>query len=237
MSTSSVNNIGGVQTLEEHEQANLYNASSQSAVGKDTFLILLTTQLQNQDPLNPMDNNQFVSQLCEFSSLEQLTTSNDNLKNIGFGISSVSSASMVNLIGKEVRAIGDGFQYESGDKTLHYGLSTAADSVTVTITNSDGDVVLQKSMSNQEAGDQTFKWNGKDMDNQQAPAGDYSFTVTATSGEESVETTTYTQGFVDQIDFSTGIASPRVDGQTITVDKIIQILEAEQDTNPEQTTN
>jgi flagellar basal-body rod modification protein FlgD len=230
---SSVNTIGGVTTYEQAQQKSLYGTSGEQTLGKDTFLKLLTTQLQHQDPLNPMDNTQFVAQLSQFSSLEQLTDANKRLDNLAVGISSVGSATMVNLIGKEVRAVGNAFHFDGTvdgklqTKDLHYKLDSQATSGTLTIYDSAGSVVLSTQIDPTQlaAGDNTFVWNGKNSKGLPCEAGTYTFSVSAVNDKASIGVTTYTQGFVDQIDFSSGAAAPRVDGQTLTVDKIVQILD------------
>jgi flagellar basal-body rod modification protein FlgD len=73
-----------------------------NALDKNTFLKLFTTQLQNQDPLNPMDSTAFTAQLAQFSSLEQLYNVNDNLKTLLTGQNSLFSSMAANLIGKQV---------------------------------------------------------------------------------------------------------------------------------------
>lgn len=224
MSTTTVGGISGVTTYEQYSKKDLYSGGTQS-LGKDTFLKLLTTQMQHQDPLNPMDNSEFVAQLSQFSSLEQLTNANSNLQGLAVGMSSVGNATMVNLMGKEVKALGNGFGYEKGAETLNFHLEGSAESVVVSIYDAEGNLVNQRSMSNQESGDHTFTWDGKSSAGTQMPAGNYTFSVQAANGSESIQVTTYTQGLVDQIDFTTGTARPRVDGQFITVDKIVQILE------------
>lgn len=226
--TSNVSSIGGVTSYEEYSNKSLYATPDSQALGKDTFLKLLTTQLQHQDPLNPMDNTQFIAQLSQFSSLEQLTNANDNLQGLAVGMSSVGNATMVNLIGKEVKAYGNGFHFDKGTEVLNYNTAASAESVNLSIYDGNGNVVFTKSMGAQDAGDHTFTWDGKNSAGITMPPGDYTFAVSATNGSSSVTTMTYTQGVVDQIDFTSGVAMPRIDGQNITVDKIVQILDGEE---------
>jgi len=228
MSTSSnVNTINGVSSYEQYTQKSLYATPDAKSLGQDTFLKLLTTQLQHQDPLNPMDNSEFVAQLSQFSSLEQLTNANDNLQGLAVGMSSVGNATMVNLIGKEVRAVGDGFKKDSNSETLHFDLGSAAENVTLSIYDADGNVVLQKGLGSLDEGEASFTWDGKSSSGVPLGNGNYTFAVTATNGSSSVDVTTYTQGLVDQIDFTTGVARPRIDGQNVSVDKIVQIFNGE----------
>ena len=75
-------------------------ALSNSGMGKDEFLKLLTTQLQNQDPMNPLQNHEFVAQLAQFSSLEQLTSANTSLESLYLAMASMNNASMTQLLGQ-----------------------------------------------------------------------------------------------------------------------------------------
>lgn len=225
--TSNVNNINGVTSYESYTQKSLYASQGTQSLGQDTFLKLLTTQLQHQDPLNPMDNSEFVAQLSQFSSLEQLTNANDNLQGLAVGMSSVGNATMVNLIGKEVRAVGNGFTKDSTAEKLNFNLGTAADNAILSVYDADGNVVLQKSLGSMDAGDHTFTWDGKNTQGAVQKNGSYTFAVSASNGDSSVNVTTYTQGLVDQIDFTTGVAMPRIDGQNVSADKIVQIFEGE----------
>ena len=81
-------------------------------MGQEAFLTLLVTQLQHQDPLDPQDNEAFVAQLAQFSSLEQLTTANGSLESLYVAMASMNNASMTQLLGQDVRAYGDTFSYD-----------------------------------------------------------------------------------------------------------------------------
>lgn len=228
MGTSSdVNSIAGVQSYESMLASSQAPATgSAQSLGQDTFLKLLTTQLQHQDPLNPMDNTEFVAQLSQFSSLEQLTNVNTSLDSMAMGMGSLGSATMVNLIGKEVRAAGNGFEYSGSDKTLHFDLGSAAQNVTVTIYNDAGSVVRQVSVGGKTAGENSFTWDGKNTNGVAVPNGNYTFKVSGLNDSNPVPVTTYTQGLVSQLDFINGAAAPKIDGQTVTVDKIVRVIES-----------
>ena len=114
----------------------------QSQELRESFLTLLITQLQNQDPLNPMNNEDFVAQLAQFSSLEQLQGVNTQLETLNMVNPSMNNASMVNLLGQDVVAISDTFHYSGeGSTEIHYNASSAITSGSVVIQNEDGDVV------------------------------------------------------------------------------------------------
>jgi flagellar basal-body rod modification protein FlgD len=157
----------------------LYNSSTQ-ALGKDDFLKLLVTQLQNQDPMNPTDSTAFVAQLAQFSSLEQLSNVNDNLKIVQAFDQSINNAQAVNFVGKTVKASGSMFELGTGEThEIQYQLGEDADTVYVSISNSSGEIVKKIEMDKITAGTQSVVWDGKDENGSAAPAGTYSFSLQA----------------------------------------------------------
>ncbi len=159
--------------------SNLYSSSTQT-LGKDDFLKLLVTQLQNQDPLNPTDSTEFVSQLAQFSSLEQLSNVNDNLKIVQLFDQSINNAQAVNFVGKTIKASGSMFELGSGEThEIQYQLGEDAATVYVSIVNASGETVRKIEMDQMTAGDQSVVWDGKDENGNAVSAGTYSFSVQA----------------------------------------------------------
>src|SRR3954466_6548855 len=141
--------------------------SATSALGRarlaenfDTFLSLLTTQLKNQDPLSPLDSNQFTQQIVQMTGVEQQLLTNDLLKKlVGNTGSGVSTA--VSLIGKEVRAESADAGMKGGKATWTYNLDRAASDVKLEVLNDKGAVVRSIAPTDNKAGDHTFAWDGK----------------------------------------------------------------------------
>jgi flagellar basal-body rod modification protein FlgD len=157
----------------------LYSSSTQ-ALGKDDFLKLLVTQLQNQDPMNPTDSTAFVAQLAQFSSLEQLSNVNDNLKIVQAFDQSINNAQAVNFVGKTVKASGSMFELGTGEThEIQYQLGEDADAVYVSVYNSSGEIVKKIEMDQMTAGSQSVVWDGKDENGNAASAGTYSFSLQA----------------------------------------------------------
>ena len=122
--------------------ASAITSSKDSALGQDDFMNLLVAQLQNQDPLNPMDSTAFTSQLAEFSSLEQLSNVNKNLEYLQMYQSSINNAQAVSFIGKNIDALGDSIQLESSEnEEIHFELSANSSSVYMNIYNDSGGLV------------------------------------------------------------------------------------------------
>src|SRR5262245_31375256 len=116
-------------------------SESQLAANFDTFLLLLTAQLKNQDPLEPMDSNDFTQQLVQFSQVEQQINSNKHLENLGPRAKARGAAEAVSYVGK-TRALTDGrAALMGGEAHWAYSLESDASTATLTIRNAHGDVV------------------------------------------------------------------------------------------------
>jgi flagellar basal-body rod modification protein FlgD len=206
----------------------LYNSSTQT-LGKDDFLKLLITQLQNQDPLNPADSTEFISQLAQFSSLEQLTSVNDNLKVVQLFDQSINNSQAVNFVGKTIKASGSMFELESG-KTheIQYQLGEDADAVYVSIFNASGETVRKIEMDNMSAGDQSVVWDGKDENGNAASAGTYSFSVQAKNSDgEAMATAAYIKETVTGVSYHDGSTYLLAKDIEIPYSAILEVTEAE----------
>lgn len=124
----------------------------------DDFLTLLTTQMKNQDPLNPADSSAFVEQLATFSSVEQQVQMNTKLDELISQNSLLTWSELAGWVGREVTASGAGVSYEGEPLTLKVPEDADADSVKVVITDGDGEIVrtLEATMG------EDLEWDGKD---------------------------------------------------------------------------
>jgi len=187
------------------------NAAVQQLTGNfDTFLQLLTTQLQNQDPMNPMDSNQFTQQLVMYSQVEQQINTNSNLQNlIGLTEGNAGSAA-VGYLGKDVTANTNGSgALVGGTADWTYNLPSTPAKVTLTVTNSSGQVVYtQDASSSATSGNNTFSWDGTQTNGNSgtAPDGNYTLSVTATdaTGASITPAISFT-GAVNEISFQNGV--------------------------------
>ena len=152
-------------------------------VGRDDFLKLLIAQLQNQDPLSPMDNQEFAVQLAQFNSLEQLIGVNEKLDSLAGQQGLASQFNTASLIGKQVVGRGNEINLgQSGGASMHYELASNAAKVTVKVLNANGAVVSQIDAGSQNAGAQSVNWNGQNSLGQSQAPGVYSFEVNAVDG-------------------------------------------------------
>lgn len=158
---------------------------------QDKFMKLLVTQLKNQDPLNPMDNAAMTSQLAQLSTVTGINKVNATLESLRSDVANTQSATAISMIGKGVLVEGKGITLstttdEDGKSTSSsvFGIELASDSqaVAIEIKNAAGKTVRTMSMTNAEAGTYPITWDGL-MDDKAttAPAGNYTFTVSATT--------------------------------------------------------
>jgi flagellar basal-body rod modification protein FlgD len=186
-------------------------AGGQTALGKarlaqnfETFLTLLTTQLQNQDPLSPLDSNQFTEQLTQMTGVEQQLLTNELLQKLVEGNNS-GVADAVSLIGKKVRAVSDDAALKDGKASWIYNLDRPADTVKVEVLDADGRVVFTGTPTDNKAGDHAFAWDGKNSIGVKQPDGVYTLRVTAVdTAKQLVDAITYIEGVVNSVEQNNG---------------------------------
>lgn len=188
----------------ENTRGNAINSSAQLADTFDTFLTLLTEQLQNQDPLNPMDSQQFVSQLVEFTSVEQQIAQNDSLETLLALQSATAVSSAIDYVGRDVTVSTDRAALNNSQAEWTYGLDREASSTRLIISNSSGKIV--RTMDGETgAGPQTASWDGKDDAGNQMPDGIYQLEVFAKdSNDVPIDVPVRVEGRVTGVDMSGG---------------------------------
>ncbi|MDO8321581.1 MAG: flagellar hook assembly protein FlgD [Phenylobacterium sp.] len=193
----------------------------------DTFLNLLTTQLKNQDPLSPLDSNQFTQQLVQMTGVEQQLYGNQLMEklvaNTGSGISTA-----VALIGRDVKAGTAENAIKDGKATWNFNLNRAADDLKLEVLDSKGRTVYSEAPADMKAGDHTFKWNGKDASGKQLDdGGPYTLKVTAKdSAGTSVISNVSIQGVVTGVEQVDGKTLITINGAKIPWETVTSINEA-----------
>lgn len=168
----------------------------------DTFLSILTTQLRNQNPLDPLDTNQFTQQLVQFTGVEQQLKTNDFLEALLLNTQSTARSDAVSYIGKEVSASGKTAELKDGGAYWTYNAAANVANATVTIKNAAGSVVYVEQGS-LNAGSGAFLWDGKGSDNSMQPDGVYTIEIKGTNlNGNTVTVTTQSVGIVTAVDFS-----------------------------------
>jgi flagellar basal-body rod modification protein FlgD len=166
----------------------------------DSFLLLLTTQLKNQDPLAPMDATQFVSQLSQFASVEQMIVSNQKLDQIVSSLGANSIMADIGLIGRTVEVPGSVAELRDGSLSLKYSLAKDAEQAGLVIRDADGNIVRTIPVSTA-AGEHGLTWDGTDDDGDQLDEGLYTFTFGAADAEgKPVATQSYVTAAVMRVE-------------------------------------
>jgi len=227
--------LDGVSSLPGSEVVS--TAAATNAMGQETFLNLLVTQLQHQDPLDPQSNEEFVAQLAQFSSLEQLVSLNTGVDGLYMATASMNNATMTQLLGRDVVAWSSEFHHQGeGDTDLHFEADTPAASATVTISDEDGNVVWSGEMGALDSGEGTWTWDGTDQDGNLVEAGVYSFDIDA-QGANGEEVTVQGQihGEVDGMSYADGTPIPSISGVEITLGDIVRVETTNESTSEDET--
>ena len=210
-----------------------------------TFLQLLTTQLKNQNPLDPLDTNQFTQQLVQFAQVEQQMKSNDQLTSLVALQQATQSSAALNFVGSKV--VVDGKTAQSTAALSYVGQTVVVDGSTAQLKGgtaswafnaakpATANIVI-KDASGATAysgtfavnpGDQQFIWDGRGNDGRLWPDGAYTMSVDALdAGKQPVAVSTQVQGTVDSVDLTQNPPVLSINGQNYTMDKIKRIVRA-----------
>lgn len=172
--------LSGLSATSASTDTTTQAGQSQASLNDDLnkFLNLLVTQLQNQDPLEPMDATQFTSQLVQFASVEQQIYANGHLEDLVTLQQSSQVASMVDYLGTTIEASGSTLNMEGGSAKFSYTLGAKARDTTITIKDAAGKVVATMT-GETDSGFHAAEWDGKDTNGNQLDDGIYSITVSA----------------------------------------------------------
>ncbi|QWG22505.1 flagellar biosynthesis protein FlgD [Bradyrhizobium sediminis] len=214
--------VSGKTTPSTDKTTTASTATTGIADNFQTFLTLLTTQLQNQNPLDPLDTNQFTQQLVQFAGVEQQLKSNEQLKSLIALEKSAQATQALIYVGNTVAV--DGSTQQFNDSATWNLKAAKAATAEVTITNSTGQTVYSGNYA-LSAGNASFVWDGKGNDGVQWPAGAYKLTATGkdSSGKD-VAIATEIQGVVDSVDLTASPAMLSIGGQNYTTDQIRRVI-------------
>jgi flagellar basal-body rod modification protein FlgD len=203
-------------------------SKKEDALGRDTFLTMLVAQLQNQDPLNPMDGTDFSAQLAQFSQLEQLINLNESMENMAKAFSNNSEGDVVNLVGKQVTGNVDVMNVDEGTVSGgFYNLSRPAD-VMITVTDASGKTVKTLYDGQQTAGSHLIRWDGTDNNGKAVEDGSYNYKVMANSGTGYAEVPASLTGKVEGVTYNNGKAYLVVQGILLDPKSLTAVSEIEQ---------
>lgn len=208
------------------DSSSLNSATGGTLAGNfQTFLTLLTTQLQNQNPLDPLDTNQFTQQLVQFASVEQQLKTNSQLTSLVSLQQTAQSTQALGFVGKTAVVGGSTAALTKASATWNLSVPTNSN-VNISITNSTGQTVFTGDYSVAAGNNLPFTWDGKGNDGAQWPDGSYKLTATAAdSVGNPVAVTTQIQGVVDSVDLTQSPPLLSINGQNYTVSQIKSIAQ------------
>lgn len=212
-----------ISSIQESNYSSLSSSGSVSQQDESgQFLTLLVTQMQNQDPLNPMSNAEFTSQLAQLSTLEQLQSMNDKFDENMLYMQSLNNTMMLGMVGEMAVVEGDRVDVTDGQAGINQIQTTAGGVATVTVRNEAGAVVATYTREI-EAGWSDLSWDGL-VDGETAPDGEYTLsTVVEDRGGTPVESAVYMAGVVDSIRFVNNLALMSINGRDYYASEIAKV--------------
>lgn len=173
-------NVSNILGKAENEFQSAVAKSGKADLGKDAFLQLLVAQLKHQDPLNPMDDKEFVAQLAQFTSLEQLMGINTGVTAMNDSFKQQQMMNAVSFIGKDVLATGDQIsKIKDGVSKLYFSVGESINRGVINIFNASNELVRTEFIGAKQAGDYEYVWDGKDYQGNAMPDGLYKVAMAA----------------------------------------------------------
>jgi flagellar basal-body rod modification protein FlgD len=194
-------------------------------LGKDDFMQLLITQLANQNPLEPMENTEFVSQLAQFSTLELQQNMASAMELMALTQTAATNSQMVNLIGKRVIVPGNGFTVD-GEKPVELQFDLDGDAVPaqLIIKDANGQSVRTIDLTQFKEGTNEFEFDGKDNNGDFLEPGKYSYEIITQDGELVEGLTTYGNYLVDSVAYEGTSVFLRSGGITIDLGDVSEVI-------------
>ncbi|HEX5538687.1 MAG TPA: flagellar hook assembly protein FlgD [Methylophilaceae bacterium] len=173
--------------------------ASATEQAQDRFMTLLVTQMQNQDPLNPMDNAQMTSQLAQLSTVTGIEKLNDTMQSLIGNVQSSQTFQASSMIGRDVFVPGNVMQMSANDSKFGVELAANVDKLDVSIRDANGNIVRTMPLGAQKAGVVPLSWDGRNDAGASLPDGRYSFDVSASAGGNKIAVNPLSQGQVTSI--------------------------------------
>lgn len=223
MTISSTGSSSLDKISSSYQSSDSEKTSKEDALGRDAFLTMLVAQLENQDPLNPLDGTDFSAQLAQFSQLEQLINLNDTMDSLAASSGKNSEGDAVSYIGKQVTGNVDTMTVDEGAVSGgFYSLSKAAD-VMVSIADADGKTVKTLYPGQQTTGSHLISWDGTDNNGDAVEDGNYTYTVLANTGSGYAEVPSSITGTVSGVAYNDGKAYLVVQGILLDLDSVTAV--------------
>ena len=167
INNTTISNIAGSQNRDSATKTT-------DDLGKDAFLKLMITQLQNQDPLSPAKNEDFIAQLAQFSSVEGIQNINNSIDDLASSFRSSQALEASTLVGRQVEVSSSQAQLtSSGSVKGTISLPSSADNVRLVIEDASGNTIRTIDLGSQQRGDLSFTWDGKNNSGEDMAEGQY----------------------------------------------------------------
>jgi flagellar basal-body rod modification protein FlgD len=199
---------------------------SMQQLGQDQFLELMIAQLKNQDPMQPMQNGEFLTQMAQFSTVSGIQSLEDTVSGLATSLQSNQALLASSLVGRSVLSSGNTTMIATGGSVMGaVNLPSSTPGVMLTITDASGALVQRASLGAQDAGMVRFVWDGTTADGSAAPAGTYTITAQAFDGKAVVAVPTLIEKRVDSVSLggSNGLVLNLADGTTAGLADVLQI--------------
>jgi flagellar basal-body rod modification protein FlgD len=220
--TAATTSAAASTTSSTSTQAQISSSQASLNSSYSTFLTLLTTQLQNQDPTAPMDSNTFTQELVSMNGVQQQLLTNQLLQQMVTNTGGTSVASSVDLIGQTVTASTSSATLSGGSASWSYNMPSTAAQGTAMITDSNGNTVWTGALSQLSAGNDTFTWNGRTTTGTQlADGGTYTLSISAADASgNAVSPTISISGVVKSLQQVNGVAEAQVGATLVPISSI-----------------
>jgi flagellar basal-body rod modification protein FlgD len=199
--------------------------TAKNSLGKNEFMRLLTTQMQYQDPLNPVDNGQMLAQLAQFSQLEQLQGLSSKIDSMVTASAANTQMSATQLVGKQALFEADRIGLVAGT-TSTFTLSLAGDSIdtTAVLSDANGRVVRTLQLGPRSAGERSEIWDGRDQTGAALPSGEYFLSVAGKAADGSeVLAAASVKATITGVEYDGGVAMLKIAGRTIPLSSVLEI--------------
>lgn len=219
--------IGAATTASISSSSNPSGSTANATAGLtqnfNTFLTLLTTQLQNQDPLSPLDTNQFTQQLVSFSQVEQQINTNSNLQQLIALQGAGESISALPLVGQNIEYNAPTAPLSNGQASFVYSLPSATSSTYLSVVDANGNTVYQQA-GETGAGTHVFTWNGQTPAGVQLPDGNYTLQIQAVgAGGTAVTPSIASVGAVQAVGVQNGTATFTINGMAVPLSELVTV--------------
>lgn len=199
--------------------------SNDVSVQKEAFLKLLVAQLSNQDPLAPQESEQYIQQLTQFSTLEQLMNLNDGVSTLAVGQISNNSQEALRFVGRDVLANGDSvYLGAAGDASFSYRIDGEPAKVEVVVRDAAGNEVHRARVDAARPGMHSYRWDGQTATGNRAPEGRYQVNVEATDADgKPVAVDTWVRGRVTGVRFDNGYPELMIGDRRVAMGEVIEV--------------